>query len=64
MDKKRKNRMLSIILVLTLVLSCADISGCGNSSAKALSEYWAQDSNAAESLRSYVAKITNKKDTA
>ena len=63
MDKKRKNRMLSIILVLTFVLSCAGISGCGNSSAKALSEYWAQDSDAAESLRSYVAKITNKKDT-
>lgn len=28
-----------------------------------MSEYWAQDSNAAESLRSYVAKVTNKNDT-
>ncbi len=55
-------RSLSIILVAALLLGCIGISGCGKANPKALSTYWAADSQAAESLRNYVTKVTNKQD--
>ena len=62
MKKMSKYRMLSIVLLVVLLV-CTGISGCKKSSQADLSEYWATDSEAAESLRSYVSKVTNKKDT-
>ncbi len=62
MNKRRKG-MLPIILMFVLVLSCTGISGCGKRSTKALSEYWTADSAAAQSIRNYVTKVTDKKDT-
>ncbi|SFP65715.1 hypothetical protein SAMN04487928_105123 [Butyrivibrio proteoclasticus] len=38
MNKKRRIVMLSIILVSAFVLSCAGISGCGNSGSKEKAE--------------------------
>lgn len=58
-----KKRFLSLVLMV-MVLVCTGISGCKKSSESALSEYWSSDSEAAESLRNYVTKVTNKKDTA
>ncbi len=60
---KIKN-LLSMILLVALLLSCIGIAGCGQTSTKtqALSEYWATDSQVAESLRNYVSKVTNEKD--
>ncbi len=55
-------RVMSVMLVMAMILGCMGMTGCGKSSAKALSEYWAADSAPAESLRSYVAKVTNEKD--
>ncbi|WP_196808640.1 histidine-type phosphatase [Butyrivibrio sp. AC2005] len=49
-------RIISFTLTLTLLLSCISISGCGRKNPEALSEYWSADSEAAESLRSYVSK--------
>ncbi|WP_051197749.1 HAD family hydrolase [Butyrivibrio sp. MB2005] len=48
-----------LIVVVTVCLICG---ACGKSNTKALGEYWSADSEAAESLRSYVAKVTNKND--
>ena len=56
-------RALSIILVAALLLCCVGVTGCGKGNAKALSTYWTADSQAAQSLRNYVTKVTNKKDT-
>ncbi len=56
-------RSLSIILVAALLLGCIGVAGCGKGNTKALSTYWAADSQAAESLRNYVTKVTNKNDT-
>lgn len=52
--------MLALVIVLLSGIIC--ISGCGKKEEKALSKYWAPDSNAAESLRNYVTKVTNEKD--
>ena len=57
-------RIISFTLTLTLLLSCISISGCGRKKPEALSEYWSADSEAAESLRSYVSKVTDKKNGA
>ncbi len=57
------SRILSIILVALLVVGCIGFTGCGKAAAKPLSENWEADSEAAESLRSYVSKVTNKNDT-
>ncbi len=54
--------IITITMVMAMVLCCAGITGCGKKKAEALSEYWAADSQAAESLRSYVSKVTNEKD--
>ncbi len=61
--EKEKKRLISLLLAMML-LCCTWITGCGNSApaAKGLSEYWSADSQAAESLRNYVSKVTNKND--
>ena len=56
-------RMTSVTLVILMV--CTMLGACANKAAntgKDLTEYWAADSQVAESLRSYVAKVTNEKD--
>ncbi|MBP3784517.1 MAG: histidine-type phosphatase [Butyrivibrio sp.] len=60
---QNKSRLLSVVLIIALLFCCTGLSGCGKKSGKALSEYWAADSEAAESLRQYVSKVTNKKDS-
>lgn len=57
-------RTISIILVAALLLCCVGVTRCGQGNTKALSTYWSADSQAAENLRNYVTKVTNKKDTA
>ncbi|MBR3638045.1 MAG: histidine-type phosphatase [Lachnospiraceae bacterium] len=58
-----KARILSLISVLVMLLCIPGLSGCGKSGSKALSEYWAEDSEAADSLRTYVEQVTDEKDT-
>ena len=66
---RKRNIFLALFLVVTMVFSVA-LTGCGQTAPatttgtanKALSEYWSADSQAAESLRNYVAKVTNEKD--
>ncbi len=61
--KHRKVRTRIISFLLVTFLCCMSAAGCGKPSAgAALSEYWAADSQAAESLRNYVAKVTNEND--
>ncbi|WP_051545596.1 HAD family hydrolase [Butyrivibrio sp. MC2021] len=59
---KRSNRILSVILIMTMLFCCVGITGCGSSAPRDLTEYWSADSQAAESLRNYVAKVTNNQD--
>ncbi|MCR5598525.1 MAG: histidine-type phosphatase [Lachnospiraceae bacterium] len=64
MFKKNRNRYLMLLgIVAVMMAGFAGVAGCGKSEADALSEYWAADSAAAESLRSYVSKVTDEKDT-
>ena len=48
---------------MIMVTSLIYITGCRNNSEIPLSEYWSSDSLAAKSLRDYVTKVTNSKDT-
>lgn len=63
MNKKKLNKLLSFILILTMLFACTSISGCGKSSNKDTMSYWSPDSTAAASLKEYVKKVTDKKDT-
>ncbi len=63
MKKKRSSFILSMTLIITMVISSVGMTGCSKKSPQALSEYWTADSEAAQSLRSYVMKVTDKKDT-
>ena len=66
----KRSKVLSLLLAAVMVVGVA-ITGCGqtapaptaSTASNALKEYWAADSQAAESLRNYVAKVTNEKDT-
>ena len=66
---KKKNKtsrgkvLTSLILVIAMMAGFTGIAGCGKNEPAPLSEYWAADSAAAESLRNYVAKVTDEKDT-
>ncbi len=60
--RERKNRVMALILAMVLAFICVGITGCGMNSQKPLAEYWSADSEAAESLRNYVTKVTNKND--
>ena len=62
MKKNSKIRIVSVMMILTMLLSVLSVSGCGKNSSKALSQYWATDAEAAKSLRDYVAAVTNEKD--
>lgn len=58
----KRNRGI-LALFLTMILVCGVVfTGAGRRNSKALSEYWAKNSQAADSLRTYVSKVTNKKD--
>ena len=59
---KRKKGILSVILVMAMLFCCVGTTGCGSSGPKALNNYWSADSQAAESLRNYVATVTNNQD--
>ena len=59
---KRKYSILSIMLAFALTFVWIGATGCGKSSRNALTEYWSADAEAAESLREYVNKVTNKND--
>lgn len=65
MDKRRINKMIVILLGFSIILGTM-LSGCssGEKAAKAepLGEYWSGDSAAAQSLREYVAMVTDPKD--
>ncbi|MBO4898782.1 MAG: haloacid dehalogenase-like hydrolase [Lachnospiraceae bacterium] len=52
----------SLFVILVMIFCCIGIAGCGNRKSQALSQYWAADSEAAESLRNYVAKVTDEKN--
>ncbi len=60
--RERKNRVMALLLAMVLAFMCAGTTGCGMNSQKPLAEYWSADSEAAESLRNYVTKVTNKND--
>ena len=62
MKKSSNYQKLTLALVFAFLMGIICISGCGKKEEKALSKYWAPDSNAAESLRNYVTKVTNEKD--
>lgn len=49
--KKYCNYRIVPAIILMMLLCVLSVSGCGKSSSKALSEYWASDTEAAESLR-------------
>lgn len=53
--------VMSLIMMMVMIISCLGMTGCGKSTA-ALTQYWAEDSEAAQSLRDYVKKVTNKND--
>ncbi|MBQ6229770.1 MAG: histidine-type phosphatase [Eubacterium sp.] len=66
-SKKVNRRIIPLFLAAIMLAGCLGITGCGKKKTKkkeikALSTYWAEDSAAAESLRSYVKKVTNKDD--
>ncbi|MCR5179030.1 MAG: haloacid dehalogenase-like hydrolase [Lachnospiraceae bacterium] len=63
MKKNSKIRIVSVMMILTMLLSVLSVSGCGKNSSKALLQYWAADAEAAKSLRDYVAAVTNEKDS-
>jgi phosphoserine phosphatase len=46
-----------------MLFACTGISGCGKSSNKDTMSYWSPDSTAAASLKEYVKKVTDKRDT-
>ncbi len=52
-----------LTFAMAAVIGLAGIAGCGKAEPAPLSEYWAADSAAAESLKSYVSKVTDEKDT-
>ncbi len=54
--------VIKCFLVVAMIIGCIGLFGCGKSMQKKQLEYWSADSEAAESLRDYVEKITNKND--
>ena len=62
MFKKISSITMMMILIFTMALGSLGMTGCGKRNPEALSQYWASDSEAAQSLLDYVTKVTNKKD--
>lgn len=62
MISKKTHLTRIIVICMVLIFGCMTAAGCGKSSTAPLSEYWAADSQAAESLRNYVSKVTDEKD--
>ena len=63
---KRLRVVLISMILLVLFTACArkGKEQTAITADKALSEYWAEDSEAAQSLRDYVSKVTDENDTA
>ena len=61
-QKKKGRSLVSFVLLAAMLIACLGFTGCGKSAPKALSTYWSADSEAAESLRNYVTRVTNEKD--
>ncbi len=64
--KNRKNQgrcFMLLTFAMAAVIGLAGIAGCGKAEPAPLSEYWSADSAAAESLKSYVSKVTDENDT-
>ena len=62
-NTRKIRSIFSVLIVIIMVTSLIYITGCRNNSEIPLSEYWSSDSLAAKSLRDYVTKVTNSKDT-
>ncbi|MCR5556649.1 MAG: haloacid dehalogenase-like hydrolase [Butyrivibrio sp.] len=60
---RKKSRIMSTILAMTIMVASVVTTGCGQVKQEALTQYWSADSEAAESLRSYVTKVTDKNDS-
>ena len=54
----------SLIVALAMILCCISVSGCSLKKTQPLSQYWSADSEAAQSLRNFVTRVTNEKDPA
>lgn len=63
MKKCVKTRIIALLMTMLMLLCSTGVLGCTKTNPKALSEYWAADAEAAESLRDYVAAVTNEKDS-
>jgi phosphoserine phosphatase len=57
-------RRTALVLAVVLLVGFVAMAAYWNAGNSALSQYWAKDSEAAESLVAYVKKVTNKNDTA
>ena len=62
MGKMNRNNVVRVLMLMLLVF--AAFTMIASAEAAPLSEYWSADSPAAESLRNYVAKVTNADDPA
>lgn len=60
---RKKIRIMSTILAMTIMVASVLTTGCGQVKQEALTQYWSADSEAAESLRNYVTKVTDKNDS-
>ena len=59
--KRKSGRFVALAFMTAFILSCT-ATGCGSNTSGNLKEYWSEDSVAAESLRNYVSKVTDKND--
>ncbi len=57
-------RRTALVLAVVLLVGFVAMAAYWNAGNSALSQYWAKESEAAESLVAYVKKVTNKNDTA
>ena len=57
-----KKRILQCFLTAVMLIGCIGLAGCGKNAHKTPLKYWSTGSEAEESLRSYVEKVTNEKD--
>ncbi len=57
-------RIITLLQVVVMLFCCVGLTGCGKSSETAQLSYWNMESAAAQSLKDYVTKVTNPKDTA
>ena len=63
MTVTRIGRMLLQVFTVIILLCSTICTGCGQKKTNSLSQYWASDSEAADSLKTYVEKVTDEKDS-